>query len=228
MQQYCYRIQAGASTLNKAYVYLVDGIDRLGEDFVADNILRLPIYRQEQCNKRWQDSDRKACVLAYLLLEKGLEEHFGIGHPGSFAYGKYGKPFLQEEPNVFFSISHCKKGIACTLANVEVGIDIEEIRPFDINIARHVCSNEELSLLAESANPARLFCRIWTEKESYAKALGIGVAEVMTQVLPTDKILHLDSLALDNNYCITLAFHPAVSICASDIVIHRCLTSGIC
>jgi Phosphopantetheinyl transferase len=177
--------------MNKAYIYLFDDMDSLRDDFVAKNFNKLPLFRQEQCNKYKKESDKKACILAYLLLKKGLREQYNINTPISFRYNEHGKPYLREHPEIFFNISHCKNGVVCAFANFEIGIDIQNMRLFNINTARKICSANELYQLKKLNAPEELFCKIWTEKESYAKAKGNSVASVFKKDLPKNSFFYI-------------------------------------
>ena len=170
--------------MGEAYLYLFDDMDRLGERFVAENMPKLPAFRRERCARYRQESDKKAYIIAYRLLEIGLAERFGISGSIEFAYNEHGKPYLKDYPHTYFNISHCRSGVACAVADVEIGVDIQEVRPFDVAVARKVCSEPELRQLSESDDPAKLFCQMWTKRESYTKAKGISVASVLKQELP--------------------------------------------
>ena len=170
--------------MNKINIYLFDKVDSLDGGFINKNLHRLPMLRQQQCIKYRNIINKNACIIAYLLLEKGLKEQYGIVEPIAFIYNEYGKPYLKDYPHIFFNISHCKCGVICAIADFEIGIDIQDIQPFNIDIVRRVCCENELRQLSESDNPARLFCEIWTKKESYAKAKGISVADILKHDLP--------------------------------------------
>ena len=161
---------------------------------------RIPPFRQEQCVRYRQGIDKRNCILAYLLLEQGLREQYGITTPVSFVYNEHCKPYLREYPNIFFNISHCKYAVACALADFEVGVDIQDIRPIDWDVARRVCSENELRELEKADDPARLFCKIWTEKEAYAKAKGLGVDSVLRRDLSLNGLTHWER----ERYCITV------------------------
>ena len=203
--------------MNKAYIYLYDDMDRLDDSFIADNLHKLPMFRQEQCNRYRYEADKKACILAYLLLEQGLREQYGITNFISFIYNEHGKPYLQEYPQVFFNISHCKCAVVCALADFKIGVDIQDIHPYNINVARRACSKIELKQLMESESPDRLFCRMWTKKESYAKAKGISVADVLKKELPE----RMHYYQQDKNYCIALCHLGLVN--HDNINIHKIL-----
>jgi 4'-phosphopantetheinyl transferase len=83
-------------------------------------------------------------------------------------------------PDLRFNLSHTS-GAALIGVGVgpELGVDIEWQRPMDdLNaIARCIMSAEELTLwqtLAPGDRP-RVFYQVWTRKESYLKAIGLGL-----------------------------------------------------
>ncbi len=88
----------------------------------------------------------------------------------------WGKPFFRDHRAVYFSISHCTGGVAVSISSVKTGIDIEQARPFSMVAARKVLTDRELATVMAADNPDRQFFRFWTLKESFAKALGTGLA----------------------------------------------------
>ena len=121
-----------------------------------------------------QPEDQKRSVISYLLLLYGLREFYGITSP-EFHYGKFGKPYLVSHPDIFFNISHCKNACICGFSNHEIGVDIQDIRPYSEATARKICCPAEAALLAESTDKARIFAKIWAMKESYVKMTGDGI-----------------------------------------------------
>jgi 4'-phosphopantetheinyl transferase len=108
-----------------------------------------------------------------------------------FAHGEHGRPKIANPPAGFpidFNLSHTKDYAACVVTRGAVcGIDIERVRsdPEFLNIARSHFAPEEyraLAELAEDARPRRFF-ELWTEKEAWAKACGLGLA------LPLDRVV---------------------------------------
>jgi len=186
--------------MHQAFIYLFDNLQSLGADFLEKNLNKLPLIRQEHCKKYQNDFDKKARVIAYLLLEKGLKEQYKITRPVSFIYSDLQKPYLKETPHIFFNVSHCKSGVACAIAEFELGIDIQDSFKFDIKFARKVCTGAEIKNLEESENPEKLFIRFWTEKESYAKAKGINVSDVFQKSLSGGFFYSQQN----DNYCVTL------------------------
>ena len=172
------------------YVYLFDGMERLGADFTSENIHLIPEFRQKYCLGYRMETDKKACIVAWLLLQKGLREQYGLCGSLDVRVGEHGKPYLRYSPEIHFNISHCRNGVACAISEMEIGIDIQDVRPYDARIARRVCTDAELESLAACEYPERLFCRLWTQKESYAKANGMSLMSVFKTTLPQERIIH--------------------------------------
>ena len=96
-----------------------------------------------------------------------------------FVLGQRGKPAIPGFP-LHFNLSHSGTMAACAVTReIEVGIDIEQIRPMDDieNIARRFFHAEECrKLLAlPQQEHALAFFRCWTRKEAYIKAIGDGL-----------------------------------------------------
>lgn len=206
--------------MDNVHLYLFDQYEALSDGFVADHLYRLPTARQEQCLCYRQAIDQQNCVIAYLLLQQGLREQYGIVGQLAFAYGAHGKPYLKNYPEIYFNISHCKYGVVCAFSDFEVGVDIQDVRPYDPAVARRICSKDELQLLSKSEDPAQLFCRLWTARESYAKMLGCGIADVLIQSIPTDGLFCLET----SRYC--LAVHCSTNAFSVQIHESRQITQG--
>lgn len=95
--------------------------------------------------------------------------------------GEYGKPSLTDYPDVYYNISHADGIAACIVSGCECGIDTEKIRPYRPNVVKRAFSESEKALIENAPESERdlLFFRLWTLKESYVKALGIGVSYPM-------------------------------------------------
>lgn len=101
-----------------------------------------------------------------------------------FNKNKYGKPFISNkidgEP-LYFNISHTKGKVVCAIAPHEyIGVDVESIeRSIDsLKLAESVFAKAEIQALRDCAPQGRntLFYRFWTLKESYIKAIGMGLS----------------------------------------------------
>ena len=86
-----------------------------------------------------------------------------------------GKPYFADIP-LFFSLSHSGDYVACAVADYEIGLDIQCIRPLDERLVHRCFTPQEQSILRESKNPDNMFTTLWSIKESYLKATGQGLS----------------------------------------------------
>lgn len=120
------------------------------------------------------------------LLCQGLKDLYGmeIENPPVLLKGEHGKPYLKDFPRIHFNISHTEGMAVCGIGSRPLGIDIEAERPYKENVLRRVLSEAErrrLEELPEAERSRRFFC-IWTLKESYVKAKGLGLTIPLTDI----------------------------------------------
>jgi 4'-phosphopantetheinyl transferase len=92
-----------------------------------------------------------------------------------------GKPFLAGG-GLHFNVAHSRDRVVCAISAKEIGVDIEVIRPIEMEVARRFFSAEEyaaLSSLPETERPGKFF-QLWTLKESYLKAVGTGLRKPLS------------------------------------------------
>lgn len=94
---------------------------------------------------------------------------------------KYGKPFLAENPDIKYNISHADGISACIVTDSECGIDCENVRKFKPNVMKRAFSESETEIVLSAPEAERdlLFFRLWTLKEAYIKAIGMGLSYPM-------------------------------------------------
>ena len=119
--------------------------------------------------------------LDHQLLEQVLQEQ-GIAPPYALQKGEHGKPFLVHHPNMQINLSHCKEAVLCGVSNMPLGVDVEANRPFRERVMRRVLTEAEQQTVMQAEEPALPFLRFWTLKESFVKALGIGISYPMRQI----------------------------------------------
>lgn len=132
--------------------------------------------------------NKKLHNTAYELLKIAVEESLNIDF-SSLIIKKtsYEKPFFINMPSLYFNLSHCEGLVACTLDIYNVGIDIENIRPYKSHFINKILSCNEQILLKEKISndfekSNELFFRFWTLKESYIKAIGKGLSYPLSQI----------------------------------------------
>ena len=72
---------------------------------------------------------------AFLLLRYALKKKYGISAVPEFNYNEYGKPFLKDFPDIYFSMSHCAGRVVCAVSDSPVGVDIQDHRKLNMRTA---------------------------------------------------------------------------------------------
>lgn len=131
--------------------------------------------------------DKKRTVAGEMLARKAIAEWCIVAPEGIvFSIKEHGKPYAKDWA-VEFNISHSGDMVVCAVDDKPVGIDIEQVRPIDLTVAKRICSDEELLYLfghtpveqdfSYTTNTEILtrFFEIWTKKEAYGKCIGNGI-----------------------------------------------------
>ncbi|WP_372725205.1 4'-phosphopantetheinyl transferase superfamily protein [Immundisolibacter sp.] len=132
---------------------------------------------------------------SHYFLRTVLSEYRDIApERWQFSMNFYGKPEIAASldcGSLKFNLSHTQGMAACVITSgMDCGVDVELQKPLpdlDMVAARNF-SPAEQAMLAELSVAGRvpLFYRIWTLKESYIKARGVGLSAELTHfsVLP--------------------------------------------
>ena len=91
-----------------------------------------------------------------------------------FSYNQYGKPYIANNSNIFFSISHSKDCIVYIEDTEEIGIDIEYMKGFNPKIVGRFFTPEEKEFLNNSKDINNDGYMLWTRKEAILKRNGTG------------------------------------------------------
>lgn len=151
--------------------------DSISDDTVALLESIIPDWRVREASFFLRKSDRKASVLAYFMVAAGLKAMGLYNGMPQFGYGEFGKPYLMNYDGLEFNISHCRGGVAVCLDSRSIGLDVEDTLPFDMELARAVCSDRELAEVVSSESPSEAFTRLWTRKEAVMKYYGTGMCD---------------------------------------------------
>ena len=124
------------------------------------------------------------CLRSWMMVREGVNELMSEGVSelmSEWQYNEYGKPSfipsLFHSLTPYFSISHCKAGIAVAVADEPIGIDIETIRHADEDLIERTMNEQERLAISDERleERDRLFTRLWTQKEAVLKAIGTGI-----------------------------------------------------
>lgn len=163
---------------------------------INDILGRLSDYElKTEINYRGQISRKQKSLCSEFIVKKLVSNLKKINVESiHYAHDIYGKPFIKELPNVFFSISYTANIIAIAIGNTPVGIDIECKKTVKVQIAQRFFTQKECDFLAEKkTNINEWLLIIWTQKEAYAKYRGTGLTPPLKNlnVIDNDVQRHL-------------------------------------
>lgn len=193
-------------------VYFTDKIELYGEELFNDITPYVSPERLQYASRYRLASDRLQSVLAYALLRFSLYKEYGLAAFPAIGKGENGKPFLINNPEIGFNVSHCKKGVACAVSSGKIGVDIQDFAEYSASVADMFMSAEERAR-ALNGGGAEEFTRIWTLKESYGKYVGVGVCYDMRNKTIRENVF--DEAAISKSY---LYDDFVVSVTAGEIV----------
>ncbi|MET0551340.1 MAG: 4'-phosphopantetheinyl transferase superfamily protein [Xanthomonas sp.] len=131
------------------------------------------------------DHLRMEFLLTRALCRTALSAHAGVAPANwRFVRRQGGRPAIADPHaalDLAFNLSNCATRVVCAVAaQTEVGVDIEQIASFrqehDI-VPQCLSERESAWLYAQPVSMrARSLCMLWTLKESYVKARGLGLA----------------------------------------------------
>lgn len=133
--------------------------------------------RRLRAERAGSEAVRREIIFSYVLLRFTLEVEFGITDPPEFTFGEYGKPFLRDDPDVFFSLSHSSGAALCAAASFPIGVDLQKCRKMRAGIENRFCTPREIAQVRDPSARDRELSRLWCIKESYGKLTGKGFAE---------------------------------------------------
>lgn len=158
--------------------------DLLDCDAISSADLHLSISEKHRRDRFRFEADRRDFSVAHDLLRQALSSYSDLSPSDwQFSIDAYGKPSIDSNDpklrELSFSLSHTQGFVACAVTTkMPVGIDVERIDqslPAQ-EIADRYFSEEEVQQLRDCSNNLRVvrFVELWTLKEAFLKALGVG------------------------------------------------------
>jgi 4'-phosphopantetheinyl transferase len=132
--------------------------------------------RRNRVETLYNSEKAKQQLVSESLIRMVVRKEMGMKEIG-FGACPHGKPFIVGLPNFYYNLSHSGEWVVCATDRAPIGIDIEMVRPVNIDLARLYFSTAEYRSLIGKTEPEknRLFFDLWTLKESYIKAKGGGL-----------------------------------------------------
>ncbi len=204
------------------YIFYCTSRDQLDVESFDSFLKHLPKKAQFQILKFKKWDDRQRSLFSKLLLINGLNI---MGHNtysiDQLKYTWYKRPYFDN--NIDFNISHSSEYIICGISfNHQIGIDIEEVKEIPIGDFENEFSLKEMEAILNSEKSLHSFYTLWTQKESFLKAIGTGLHVSLNKIgINNEKIKwnnknwYLSELKLDSKYVCHLCvdfFHPDINI----------------
>ena len=159
---------------------------------------RVEYAKQYHQKKDYIRSTLSSALLYYALNKNGIDKKDIV-----IEKSPMGKPFLKtlkNFKNIDFNITHSGDWVACAIDSRDrggIGIDIEQIKDINFTDFEEILSIKETEYIDGKLEK---FYQIWTLKESFLKALGVGMYKDLSSftVQPYDK--HYAKV-FENNSC---------------------------
>lgn len=213
-------------------IYLLS-LEEAFQENQAENLLKMAYERLDRERVRRaeqikQEKKRIQSVGAGLLLQLAVQE--AQKEPGQemialtfaelfqrlkkpalleYTYGKNGKPYFRNFP-YYFSLSHSEGYAVCAFSQEEIGADIQQQRPCDVDgLARRFFSEQERIRLEQKSlyqERMQLFYKLWCRKEAYGKLTGEGIAGSVKADLSSEagKKVRLRDISAPEGYFLTI------------------------
>ena len=187
-------------------VQIFDDMTQCTEAEVQRMIPLVSAQRREQAMKYRHVFGRFCCLKSWLMLYEDIE--MSRYRDVEWRYNEHGKPYLEGGP--YFSISHCKEGIAVAIDDQPIGIDIEAIRHADEDLIVRTMNEEERVGMDD-----RKFTRIWTQKEAIVKMEGTGIQsfEQLQGIRTQESGFRIQTIEKEK-YIVSIAYGKLCSISA--------------
>ncbi|MGN1050791.1 MAG: 4'-phosphopantetheinyl transferase family protein [Acutalibacteraceae bacterium] len=153
-------------------LYLLNTTKLLDKNKMNKYLDEISPKRREKALRLVKDSDKALSIGGALLME-----HFLKGK--EIMYSKSGKPYCYD---IHFNISHSGNMCLFGLSKEPVGVDIEQIRPYNESLAKRCFTKYEISQIEECADLGDGFTMMWTLKESFIKCLGKGLSLPLREI----------------------------------------------
>lgn len=202
--------------MNTTKVYVLDCNFLQNSDLFFYYYQKMPVYRKHKIDAFRFAKDKRlslgaGILLGYALKNDGLKE---------MSYNANGKLYLPNS-SLHFNLSHSGSIAMIAVSENHVGCDVELIRPIGIlQTAEHFFCDSEYELLKNTVSEQEqiiLFYRLWTLKESFMKAIGLGMNLPLNQFCITfsdaipvvrqavnQKEYSLKEYQYDTNYCFSV------------------------
>jgi len=145
------------------------------------------------------DRDRRDYAAAHALLRWSLSRYAPVAPEAwQFRNGPNGKPLIAGDYGglpLAFNLSHTHGLVACAIAaHADVGVDVDSVtRAVDESVSRRFFAATEQAEIGRASTPrerAERFFELWTLKEAYIKAIGLGLSHPLSTIVFEVRVDH--------------------------------------
>lgn len=175
-------------------------------------------YRKGKIDKCKDEKDKARSLVAGLLFEEACKE-YGLETLLEFlADGEHGKPYFKCDDNdfpggrrMYFNISHSEDCVMVGIADSEIGVDIQYMKPIKTDISSRCFTEKEQDMYYSASDDEylKVFYRIWCLKESYVKYTGNGLREGLNTFSVLDHLKDSGVWQDDYIYSVTVEDYKA-------------------
>jgi 4'-phosphopantetheinyl transferase len=140
--------------------------------------------------RKWEDQQRS--LLGKVLLSTALKT------TGFFSYSLHDLKFTSLKKPYFddvldFNISHSGDYVVCAISNTnKVGLDVEQIKNVPFTDFKINFTDSEWEDVLTTDNSLETFYKLWTRKEAFLKAIGMGLYIPLNQVVIAENKISWD------------------------------------
>lgn len=160
-------------------IYAVD-IEKFKDEKILEYLFKYITQEKSQRLSKFKiTDDKKRGVIGELLVRYLICDNLKIkNNEIKFTYNKYGKPFLKDYIGLEYNISHSNQLVVCAIGDYAVGTDIEYIKNVELGAANYLFEKHEYEVFNNLPEHKKLdyFYSMWTLKESFIKAKGLGLS----------------------------------------------------
>lgn len=186
-------------------IYLVKVDCQIDEKLFQYLLKYVQPEKKERILKQRIKQNANNMIIGEILAKIIIKKTFGIDiAKQNFAYTGYGKPYLLNYPDVHFNISHSGEYVACAVSDTPVGVDIQKIGEYNLEVAKRVCNEKELEQIENSSDKESGFTKLWTQKEAALKMHGTGIVSADIKNCFNDELMQ--SIKFDNYYWLSVSY----------------------
>lgn len=153
--------------------YLLD-ISSINDESFEKLLKNVKQYRKDKIASLTLKSSKYLSLAVELLIKKACLD-FNLDYENiEICFNENGKPYFKNS-KYFFNTAHSGNYAICVISDVEIGIDIEQIKEFKEKVSKHCFTKKEQKYIELSKDKEDMFYRLWTLKESYTKCVGKGL-----------------------------------------------------